>query len=202
MGIDYGLGRTNIDHATGIRFGVIPVHDVSFWWDSAEPVYPDPCCPKCGDEAQGITGAEQDFAELNDDWEESQPEDGPRIDPPELQPLMRGSCADYGCAKCGVYFGADDMESEPISHRYDSEGYRADTSGDMVDIFVTLSPFYTFAPFCSPCAPGAVYLRDGDRDGDARGYCFGHDWFDGGVAPYPVFLVADDSEVYPAGLSF
>ena len=27
MGIDYGLGETNIDKETGIRFGVIPMKD-------------------------------------------------------------------------------------------------------------------------------------------------------------------------------
>lgn len=36
-GIDYGGGQTNIDHETGIRFGVIPANDVlQAWADSAE----------------------------------------------------------------------------------------------------------------------------------------------------------------------
>ena len=41
-GIDYGLGRTNINHETGIRYGVISQYSVmQAWADSAEPVYPE-----------------------------------------------------------------------------------------------------------------------------------------------------------------
>lgn len=48
-GIDYGLGRTNIDQETGIRYGVISQHTVGErWYDAAEPQYGDPTCPKCG----------------------------------------------------------------------------------------------------------------------------------------------------------
>ena len=42
MGIDYGLGKTNIDTDTGIRFGVISQNEVlQAWCDSSESVYPD-----------------------------------------------------------------------------------------------------------------------------------------------------------------
>ncbi len=74
--------------------------------------------------------------------------------------------------------------------------YKATQSGDDSDIFILKSPYYTRAQFCSPCAPGACYLTNPCEDGE-RAYCFGHDWFDDGKAPYPVFLVADDSEVLP-----
>lgn len=190
------MGRTNIALDTGIRYGVIPAHDLSSWWyDVAEPDYGPASCPKCGDEAQGIEGAQQDYDERNvDEYGED--------DLPELSALHSWSCDDYGCAKCGIYFGSDEAFGECIGSNLDDGEYKAHQGSDDCDVWVFSSPFYTFAPFCSPCAPGAVYLRDGDRDGDARGYCFGHDWFDGGIAPYPVFLVADDSEVYPAGLSF
>ncbi len=41
-GIDYGMGTTNVDVKTGIRYGVISQHDVSqAWADSSEPVYPE-----------------------------------------------------------------------------------------------------------------------------------------------------------------
>lgn len=41
-GIDYGMGTTNVDVKTGIRYGVISQHDVSqAWCDSSEPVYPE-----------------------------------------------------------------------------------------------------------------------------------------------------------------
>lgn len=198
---DYGNGLTNVDKATGIRFGVIPQRDLHEWaYEAFELVYPEPCCPKCGDEAQGIAGAQQDYDERNVD---KYGED----DLPELSPLREHSCDDYGCAKCGVYFGSDDLgDVEPIGQRLDDGEYVATApAGSFAsddDVFIERSPFYTFAPFCSPCAPGAVYLRDAGPAGDARGYCFGHDWFAGGVAPYPVFSVADGSEIYPVGLSF
>lgn len=45
MGIDYGLGQTNIDRKTGIRYGVIPIYDVlQAWADSSEPEYPCDIC--------------------------------------------------------------------------------------------------------------------------------------------------------------
>lgn len=41
-GIDYGLGRSNIGE-NGIRFGVIPLHDVTqAWCDSSVTIYPEP----------------------------------------------------------------------------------------------------------------------------------------------------------------
>mgnify|MGYP001585451342 CR=1 FL=1 len=48
-GIDYGLGCTNIDVETGIRYGCISIHSVTQAWDySAESDYGEPTCPKCG----------------------------------------------------------------------------------------------------------------------------------------------------------
>ena len=41
-GFDYGLGTTNIDHETGIRYGVIPAHEImSVWAEEPEAVYDD-----------------------------------------------------------------------------------------------------------------------------------------------------------------
>lgn len=199
MSFDYGRGQANIDKATGIRYGVIPQKDLSDWaYDAFELVYPEPCCPKCGDEAQGVEGAEQDWNETHADDEHSAG---------ELVPYSDYSCGDYGCSRCGIYFGSDDLgDVEPIAQKLDDGEYRvygdAGSYASSDDLFVEESPYYTFAPFCSPCAPGAVYLRDAGADGDARGYCFGHEWFESGVAPYPVYSVVDDSEVYPVGLSF
>lgn len=56
---------------------------------------------------------------------------------------------------------------------------------------------WTFAQFCSPCVPGAGSLDNPVEDG-AKTYCLDHDWFDGGVAPYPVFRVADDKQMVGA----
>lgn len=51
MSIDYGLGKTNIDTKTGIRYGVISEHEVGqAWYDESEAYYGSPHCPKCGTE--------------------------------------------------------------------------------------------------------------------------------------------------------
>lgn len=206
MGIDYGMGRTNIDVETGIRYGVIPAHDLGqAWYDNSSPYYGPACCPKCGNEAAEYDQAETEYGAENDG--------------DELSPASRCSYSDWGCVRCGVFFGSDEAYGdEALLHRYgigdDGEALEdadvvATQSGDDCDVFVLRSEYFTFAPFCSPCAPGACYLRDGSYEGDARAYCFGHDWFwdsrhSGGVsiAPYPVFLVSTGEEVYPAGLSF
>lgn len=68
--------------------------------------------------------------------------------------------AEYACRDCQYLFdGEDAFPYEPLGYRLDDGEYRAEQTD--TDVFVTHSPFYTFGPFCGPCAPGAVYLRDG-----------------------------------------
>ena len=40
-GIDYGLGKTNIDNKTGIRYGVINNNSAEYLSEVMEPIYPD-----------------------------------------------------------------------------------------------------------------------------------------------------------------
>lgn len=140
-GIDYGLGKTNVDTKNGIRYGVINQNEVlQTWADSSEVIYP---CEDC--------------------------------------PLSQGS-DDCSSAEC-----------EPIGFAIDGQ-YRAGC-GEDGDIFITKSPYYTRAQFCSPCAPGACYLTNPCEDGE-KAYCFGHDWFwdsETKKAPYPVYRVSDDT---------
>lgn len=76
---------------------------------------------------------------------------------------------------------------------YESGGYRIQTNSGG-DAWCLKSPYFTFAQFCSPCAPGACHLGNPlnlkARFADNRAYCFGHDWFEDSIAPYPVYLVA------------
>ena len=110
-----------------------------------------------------------------------------------------GECSEHGC-------NADDFHdlAEVQHFVLADEGYEA-ISDDSGDIFVTKSPYYTYAQFCSPCAPGACYLTnpletvgvlERVRMANNRAYCFGHDWFDEGVAPYRVFRVGTGEEVF------
>lgn len=97
------------------------------------------------------------------------------------------------CPSCGKYWS--DM-LEHISEIYRRDGYVAERDCDLSYIIVSKSPFVTYTAFCSPCFPGA-----GDLDSPhARGvktYCFGHDWFYDGKAPYPVYDAITGKEVMP-----
>ena len=85
---------------------------------------------------------------------------------------------------------------EPIGFKYDDGTLQAHQGGDDSDIFITKSPYYTRAAFCSPCAPGACHLRNPDKDGE-KTYCFPPSWFDDPEdCPYPVWQVEDNELVY------
>lgn len=185
-GIDYGNGLTNVDHATGIRYGVISMHAVTqAWCDSSEADYGEAHCPMC----EGpVVSADELTSDEFDNF--NAPEHG---------------CADYGCRQCEHTFDSSEcFPEDALSHGYADDGYEAVQGHDDSDIFITLSPFYTWAPFASPCAPGAGYISDDaskarDESNGVKTYCFGHDWFEAGTAPYRVYRVADDSEVLPEG---
>jgi hypothetical protein len=165
-GIDYGLGTTNINKETSIRYGVIHQNEVlQAWADSSEPNYPDEGeseCPECGAMYEGKTG-------------------------------------ESVTCECGEEFEIELNEYiEPYGYSVVSEECTAECSSDG-DIFVIKSLYYTYAQFCSPCAPGACYLMNplDTKEGNNKCYCFGHDWFDNGKAPYPVYSVETDEEVQP-----
>jgi hypothetical protein len=129
-GIDYGMGLVNIDHENGIRFGVIHQNEVlQVWADSSEADYGDPTCGSCGN---ALTEA--------DDTNDIEVE------------------GEYYCETCETWCDSDDAYAdEPLGFHLDDGEYTATQGGDG-DIFITKSPYFTRAQFCSPCAPGACYL--------------------------------------------
>ena len=165
VGIDYGMGTTNRDMDTGIRYGVVSIHEVSqAWCDESEGNYFFGC-PHCG------TEFEPDF-----DIECECPHCRETI---ETEEECHGETA--------------------LSFFYNADGYKAEQGGDDTDIFITDSPYFTYAQFCSPCAPGACHLGN-PLDEPAEGnkcYCFGHDWFEDEKAPYKVYSVKTGKEVLP-----
>jgi hypothetical protein len=178
-GIDYGLGRTNIDNETGIRFGVISQGSVGqAWYDEAEADYGPATCPSCGNECR-------EYDESKHDDELGQYDDE-----------RRASCCDYVCDNCSHTLDSSDCYGEePIGWNYSGDGYVLTDCLDS-DIMVLKSPFYTRGNYCSPCVPGAVSLESDNEEG-AKAYCLGHDWFEESRAPYRVYRVSDDSEVLP-----
>lgn len=218
-GIDYGLGRTNIDQATGIRYGVIPANDLGeSWYESSEPDYGPPSCGKCGNEAVEIDNVPFDL----DDCKTIR-QDGMfrKHDVLRIPKDHRWECGDkrewhdegrdYACLDCARSFDSDDAFAEEAigGINLDDGEYKATQGHDDCDVFILESPYYTRAQFCSPCAPGAAYLRNPCEDGP-KAYCFDPSWFRpwnddqvtgeyGGErtsCPYPVWRVSDDELVF------
>lgn len=100
------------------------------------------------------------------------------------------------CPECDAELASGDFDDAVcLGFELDDNEYKA-TCGEDGDIFIMKSPYYTLCGYCSPCAPGAGDLS-APMDNGIRAYCFGHDWFEGGKAPYRVFRVDDDTEVFP-----
>lgn len=170
-GIDYSCGRSNFDAATGIHYGVISQHSVMpEALNDLEPYYGDPTCPQCS--ADVTDGA-------------NAPEDAPQY--------KRGS-ADYYCTACNHTIDSEHcFPDESSGFTYKQDGYELTDCLD-TDIFVLKSPYYTHAQFCSPCVPGAGNLDSACDDG-VKTFCLGHDWFEDGKAPYPVYSVETNALV-------
>lgn len=101
-------------------------------------------------------------------------------------------CCECDCDDTSV----DDTPSEFI---LSNEKYQASQSAEDTDVFVIKSWYYTYATFCSPCAPGACSLMEPleDKIDNNKAYCFGHDFFESGQAPYPVYEVTTGKQVHP-----
>jgi hypothetical protein len=176
MSLDYGNGVTNRDPETGISYGVIGQNslnpdalDSSVEYDYAKG------CPKCGGDVVDYDEEKHGEYEKSSTW-------------------RTWVCGDYACEACEIYLDNDEVWSEESVglHSTDS-AYEFDKCLDF-DLFILRSPYYTFADFCSPCVPGAGNLDSPDENG-TKCYALGHDFFDNGVAPYPVYRVSDDTLV-------
>lgn len=102
----------------------------------------------------------------------------------------------FNCQDCH-YSSEDrgcDIPCDPIEFIYEDNEYSITQLAEDSDLFIFKSPFYTLCNFCSPCAPGAGFLLDQNKNG-IKAYCLGHDWFDNGKAPYRVFRADNNEEV-------
>lgn len=107
-----------------------------------------------------------------------------------------------GCPKCGgseceEHDEEEDYDQEAMAFAYEDAEYRLTQDAESPDIWVIQSPYFTFTEYCSPCAPGAGYLRDAHDDGPCEALCLGHEWFRDNRAPYRVFSVETREEVLP-----
>lgn len=173
-GIDYSGGRSNFDPETGIHFGVISQHSLgAFAFDDIEFDYGDATCPKCGGVAVEYSDAHENF-----------------------EPCLVYGCSDYACENCKhTLDSAECFSDDPQGWSINADGYQVINCLDS-DAMILKAPYFTRAVFCSPCVPGACSIETPAEDG-AKAYCFGHDWFDDGIAPYPVYSVATGELVAP-----
>lgn len=172
-GIDYGMGRTNIDSETGIRYGVLSKHDLaSHAWDIIYSEATDL------DYAEAVENAKSELAHA-------------------IKSVLEEYSANFNATELASDIIDDldfNLESGGDSRRYlyegESETFSVLSDGDLM---VTKSKYYTLCSFCSPCAPGAGYLGS---DGNVKTYCLGPDWFsDDRPMPYDCFRVSDGSPV-------
>lgn len=110
----------------------------------------------------------------------------------------------YPCDSCEL--SEDEKEDgdacsfcEVSSWYIDDDEYFAETCFDNTEIMIMKSPYFTAGAYCSACAPGAVNLdqHENPKTADDIAYCFGHDFFEDGKAPYRVFSVLTGREVFP-----
>lgn len=211
-GINYaGHTQTNCNTETGIRFGVIPSNDVSPF--AMEDVYQngtDLDFESAVKEAKAEISRLENQGEIaeflhgrfyrrcnSDLWAEaimvSIADSGFELGSQEATNLIWGEVEQDFC---------DTYESGGDCTRYsyeDKDGTKLQVAGDG-DIFVLKSPYFTYAQFCSPCAPGACYLRSPlDSPVEAnKCYCMGLDWFDDdNPCPYPVYSVETGELINP-----
>lgn len=184
-GINYSHNDgTNKDTKTGLRYGIIAAHTVGqAWYDKSEPMYGTPHCPECLSDIGSYS-----YIEIS-------------LDEPDNIPQYN-DCGDknYYCPHCKHYI--DDeycYPDEPLGFEYLGDGYELKQIHDDSDIFVLKSPYYTYAQFCSPCAPGACHLESPLAPGheDNKCYCLGHDWFENEQAPYLVYSVETNKPILP-----
>lgn len=180
-GIDYGMGQANIDAETGIRYGVISQHDVS-------PEALDDICQN-GDDLGFEAFREHVKGELLAAIEKA-------IDAYTCRPSEAAAKLDYDQLFEDLDLGESyDSGGESGPYRYDDGGITVETHD--TDLFVVKSPYFTWAQFCSPCAPGAGHLGNAMPEGEgAKTYCLDRTWFDGEKCPYPYWSVETGERVY------
>lgn len=99
---------------------------------------------------------------------------------------------DLLCNDCGKVNKPDELDSHGNDiFTYMDDDYEIVKVDDTM-MYVTRSPYYTYARLCSPVAPNAGDLNDispetSVSDMGYKTYCLGHDWFPGGEADYNVF---------------
>jgi hypothetical protein len=163
---------------TGIHYGVIPKNDL---FNCAEEFFENAEDMSLKEALEEITDT---INSLKDQLSES-----------AIKDMLDIAEQDFG----------ENFDGECSLMRYEKDGFIIEASNDDCDLFIIKSPFYTLAPPCSPCAPGAGYLRDSikedelDENGEVtigsdgiKIYCLPEDWFEEGKCPYKYWEVKEN----------
>ncbi len=185
-GIDYsGSQGTCNRDEREFRYGIIAQSSLPHWFADELEAHYSAHCPACGE------GIDSEY---------------------ESEVNSQG----YGVCECGNSFRDHEMyRDEADGYTWGNEDSESGHADDMLDVWVTQSPFYTYAQFCSPCVPGAGNLNSplaiaGDIPKENRILCLGLDWFDSlddaseyaEHCPYPVWECETGNLVYvPPGWS-
>jgi hypothetical protein len=227
-GLDYsGPGSTaNRDAETGIRYGVISQNSIqadamSDIWDGSRDLSYEAatteakkrllaCLEDDDEESQRAA-----FSAVLKEWFLSRKENQIIDDLIDLKQEYGEGAAEELWEVVEQHFN-DSYSNDEKDWLWEKDGY--ELSNCLVsDVFVSKSPYFTYAQFCSPCVPGACnldnpfeglavpsgrhgsfaedYGAEAQAIGYVKCYCLGHDFFDGEKAPYEVFSVATGKRV-------
>ena len=200
-----GSAAPNMDHESGIHYGVIPQNAVDDW--SIDEIYTDgrdlgyeDALSEIKTYCNNAINAIADMQNIEDVIVSVRAWLSDYLDKDDIADISADiTCGDITDGE-ELFNGIEDIISDTLSIRDESGPYYYAKDGVKVktdshgDLWVLKSPYYTECRKCSPCAPNAGYLTS---DGSMRTYCLPHDWFDGDKAPYKVYSVKDGSEVMP-----
>ena len=160
----------NTDPKTGIRYGVIPLHDLDPWF-AYEEFYDN-------SENLAIKEIELEIDELFEPIKEfaKERELDKETDIEELKNAIKED----------VFKNWDESEDSLL---YEHDGYKIQLIGN--DLFIAESPYVTLGPLCSPCAPGAVYLPDADGKRGFMAYCLPKECFEDDKTPYEYITIEE-----------
>ena len=129
-----------------------------------------------------------------DDFYFQYPKSCPYCGEDDLYKLTDLGFDEYRCDSCKKIMPIEEMTpDEPTGFHYDKDGYfLVDCLGG--DILILRSDFYTFAQVCTSGEVGAGNLDIPMEDG-VKTYALSHDWFEGRIAPYPVYRVLDGVQI-------
>lgn len=167
-GIDYSLGKSNFDPKTKARYGLLSMNSAASWLlGEMQPDYGSSIDVFC--------------EECSNSW------------------IVEDISCDVTCSQCGHEMPDYFEEFDPVAWYYQDKEVFCGHSQESTELWVYRSEYFTYAQFCSPCMPGACNLDSplDHRAPNNRCYCLPHEFFEEGIAPYPVFSVKTGKIVDP-----